>query len=90
MVAHLSADPNDNMVRNLETLSAYARRVILHGESLTEYEDEDRSVQLREFFGIGTSFECTKKDLVVLLYRDVFRGKLRCGCPTCRSRTSTG
>ncbi len=90
MVAHLSADPDEIMVRNLETLSAYARRVILKGERLAEDEDEDRLVHLREFFGIGTSFDCTEKDLVTLLYRDVFGARRMCGCPSCRSRIGSG
>ena len=89
MVARLSADPKDLMVRNLETLSAYARRVIKRGEPLTDDEDRDRSTRLREYFGIGTSFDCTKKDLVALLYREMFTAKPRCGCPTCRSRASS-
>ena len=90
MATDLSADLKNIMARNYETLAAYARRMILHGESLSQDEDEDRSVRLREFFGIGTSFECTKKDLVTLLFREVFEARRRCDCPTCRARIGSG
>ena len=89
MATDLSADLKDLMARNYETLAEYARRVILQGESLTQDEDEDRSVRMREFFGIGTSFECTKKDLVTLLFREVFEARLKCDCPTCRARIAS-
>ena len=89
MAADLSADLKDIMARNYENLAAYARRVILRGESLTDDEDEDRSVRLQEFFGIGTSFECTKKDLVTMLFREVFetRRSRRAGHGSTPART---
>ena len=61
MATSLPSDPKEIMVRNLEILAAYARRVILLGETLTRREDEDRSARLWEYFGIGTSFNCTNK-----------------------------
>ena len=77
MTTSLPSNAKDIMAENLGILAKYARRVILEGDTLSQREDEDRSARLWEIFGIGSSFGCTNKDLVALLYRGLFVVKRR-------------
>ena len=60
------------MSQHLVALRDYARRVVQDGEWLPLEEDVDREVRVREFLALGESFNVKQKDLVTLLYKDMF------------------
>lgn len=64
-------DPKKAMRQNLTFLREYAKRVIVNGdESLTSLEDvKDALVQ--EIWKSGESFNLTKRDVVMLMYKGV-------------------
>ena len=88
MINLLSVDTKGMMTKHQEALCEYARRVLLHGEFLCEDEQADLASQVQEFMAIGISYKCTKRELVMLLYKGLFQGKRGCDCPSCKTRTS--
>lgn len=79
-------DPKKTAEEHVEKLRVYARKVLVHGEPLTEEEEDDRAGRMLEFRAIGNSFKLTDYEIVVELYRVIFTGKRSCGCPTCRQK----
>ena len=73
MVVATSADPKELMDRHLSALRDYAARILVDRDILTPREDEDRSLRMRQFLEMITSYQCTEKEAVTLLYRGFFR-----------------
>ena len=81
-------DTKGLMAQHVASVKEYARRVVLQGESLALYEEDDRAYRMQEFVAAGSSFRLTEKEMVLLIYRGLFEVKRGCDCPTCRSRES--
>ena len=79
-------DPKKTAEEHLEKLREYARKVLVHGEALSEEEEADRAGRMVEFHAIGNSFKLTDHEMVVVLYKGLLTGKRVCGCPTCRQK----
>ena len=92
MTTDLAIDPKELMAEHLEALRGYARRAIIEGVTLSPSEDRDKAIRVREFMCIGASFGCTGRELVSLLYKDIYKDISRrgCDCSSCRSRKSAG
>jgi hypothetical protein len=72
VTAHTSTDPIELFFQHLEALKRYARRVVAGGGALTVDEEKDKARRLKEFIEIGSSFELTEKDMVNVIYRELF------------------
>lgn len=75
--------------RHLETLRGYARDVLLNGAPLSPRVEEERLERLGEIWAMGFSFNLTEKELVALIYKDLFVVKRGCDCPSCREARET-
>ena len=84
MTTQTCIDPRIALAEHLETLRGYATRVVLHGETLTPGEEDDRARRMDEFLAIGEAFRLTEKEIVGLLYGQLFVPKRGCGCHSCR------
>ena len=82
----MSKDPKETVAEHIETLRAYAARVLTNGEQLTEEELADKADRLHELQTLCSSFDVTEKEMVTLVLRQTMREPKRCGCPTCRAR----
>ncbi len=80
-----AAKPMEQMGEDLSALRRYARKAVLQEHSLNPDESADQARMMRECLAIGTAFGLTKKQVVLLLYRNLF-SKPACDCPTCRFR----
>ena len=81
------AKPRDVVADHLSVLRSYARQIASEGErSLSIREDADRAARVEEFMAIGLAYKCTPKELVSLLYADVFQTKRGCDCYSCKRR----
>ncbi|MCH7746342.1 MAG: hypothetical protein IIC84_09740 [Chloroflexi bacterium] len=67
-----STDSIEIFFQHLATLKEYAERVLIGGETIDEHEDADRLYRLQELFEIGGSFDLTEKDMVTILYREIY------------------
>ena len=88
MTTDLTTELREAMEQNLAALVAYARRAMVDGEPLTPLEESEKSLRMKMYLGMGTSFQCTKRELVELLYRGLFESEIGCDCPTCLARQS--
>ena len=70
--SHL-VEPKEQMADDLAVLKIYAGRVLGDGESLQPWEEIDKAVRIIEFFAVGMSFECSHRDLVRVLLRDLYQ-----------------
>ena len=86
MTTDLSTELGEAMEQILSALVAYARRAMVDEVPLTPLEESDKSLRMRMYLGMGASFQCTKKELVELLYRGVFESGRGCDCVTCLAR----
>lgn len=68
----LTANYIEQLLQHLEVLQEYARRVIIKGESLTRGEDADRAQRMRWLLEIGASLSWSEKDIIGVLYGDLF------------------
>ena len=84
MRTNLSITPRSVMAQHQETLTEYARQVLVHGRLLGEAEAADLSFRMREYMTVGIGFKCTEKELVTVLYKCLFQRKPGCDCVTCR------
>ncbi len=78
------------LAQHLVVVRGYARRVILHGETLTPDEELDKARRIRECMELGSSFELSEKEVVSLLYKEVFGHVKKCNCPTCQAQQGSG
>ena len=46
--------------------------MLIGGEIINEHEDADKLYRLQELFEIGGSFDLTEKDMVTILYREIY------------------
>jgi hypothetical protein len=76
----------DSFAEYLESLRAYAKRVLLRGESLTRGEELDKKARMDLLFAIGQGFRLTENEILALIFKGVLRGPRRCSCPNCRAR----
>ena len=67
-----STDSIEIFFQHLATLKEYAERVLIGGETINEHDDADRLYRLQELFEIGGSFDLTEKDMVTILYREIY------------------
>lgn len=72
-----ATDPKEEMANHVAVLKIYARRVLEDQELLEPWEEIDKSVRVIEFFALGSSFECTHRELVKVLYKDLSRAAIR-------------
>ena len=86
MISTRSKKPKDIIAGHLPVLRFYAKKILLDGEKLSSQEDTDRVARLQEFVAVGLAYRCTYKDLVMLLYVDVFQAKRGCDCYSCKRR----
>lgn len=68
-----SAHPKEQMADLLASLRGYAKQVLVHGDPLYLSEEQDKSARLRQFFQMGADYMCTEKEMVGLVYKDIFR-----------------
>ena len=61
-----------SMFRHLPVLRRYARRAVLGDEIFDEFEEQDRHVRMREYLQTGRSMNWTDRELIALVFRDVF------------------
>ena len=76
----------DTFTEHLVSLRAYAKRVLVRGDVLTDAEQLYRNARTDLLFAIGRTFRFTDKEMVALIFDGMLRGPRRCGCPTCRAR----
>ena len=67
-----STDSIELFFQHLATLKEYAERVLIGGEIIDEREDADKLYRMQELFDIGGSFDLTEKDMVTILYREIY------------------
>ncbi len=82
----LSITPQRVMAQHQEVLSGYARKALVCGQFLDDSEADDLALRMQEYLVVGTSFNCTERELVTLLYRGLFQSKQGCDCFTCTRR----
>ena len=78
MTTLMSGTPRELMTQHREALVEYARRALVYGEFLDQSEADDLAIRMPKFMAVGTSLRCTKRELVMLLYKELFRGKPGC------------
>ena len=81
-----SRDLKVTFTEYLESLRAYAKRIILRGDALTEAEELDKKTRMNLLLAIGRSLKLTNKEMVALMLEGTREEPRRCGCPTCRAR----
>ena len=69
--------PKEIMAQHQEVLSGYARKALVCGEFLDDSEADDLALRMQEYLIVGTSFKCTERELVALLYRGLFSKQAR-------------
>ena len=67
----LTVGPTELMAQHLTSLRAYARLVLVSGDELFTHEEKDKSFRMREFIDIGTSYKCTQKEMVGLIFKGI-------------------
>ena len=67
-----STDRIEQFFHHLAVLKEYAKRVIVGEDDLSSNEEEDRSGRIKQFLVIGLSFDLTEKEMVTILYRELF------------------
>lgn len=72
MSASSSTERIEQFFHHLASLKEYAKRTMLTGDNLTEEEERDRADRMLEFMEIGGSFDLSEKDMVTILYREMF------------------
>ncbi len=84
----LSITPQVVMAQHQEVLSNYARKALVQGEFLDDSEAKDLALRMQEYLVVGSTFNCTERELVNALYRGLFQNRQGCDCFTCTSRRS--
>ena len=80
----LTSDPADNsdnssddQKKRLEhyatVLREYAKWSLLRGYQFSQFAESQREQMVRRFFTVGAKVRLTKRDLVLLLYRGIFK-----------------
>ena len=66
------AGPKEVMGESLKLLREYARRTIVEKDDTVIQTEDLKEARMKEFMAIGNSFQLTKRDMVVLLYKSLF------------------
>ena len=77
------------VAEHVQVLTGYAHRVLVQGGSLSEVEDSERQQRMAELLAMGSCLSLTEKELVALIFKNMFDERRRCGCPTCRNRSGS-
>ena len=72
MAAASSTERIEQFFNHLATLKEYAKRVVISDGDLSKAEEEDRLARIRKYIEIGDSFDLTQKEMVTILYREMF------------------
>ncbi len=75
----------EHMVQQIAALRRYARKVLLHGETLAPYEEAKQSALMQRFLATGESFQLTRKEMVELVLAGRSGNNRSCGCHSCNS-----
>ena len=59
----LSITPQRVMAQHQKVLSGYARKALVRGKFLDDFEADDLALRMQEYLVVGTSFKCTKREL---------------------------
>ena len=73
MTTSVQAEPAAIMAEHMTTLREYVRMVLSQDQSLDSSQEHDKERRRQEFLAIGSSFGCTPKELVVLLYKGMIK-----------------
>ena len=76
LTAYSSTERIEQFFNHLSTLKDYAQKVIADGDALDEDEESDRVARLNEFMEIGSSFDLNKKEMISIIYRELFANDL--------------
>ena len=86
MTTTFSREASGLLARHVEVLKTYAHRALLRGDLLTPAEETDRAYRMFEFTAMGSALKLTEREMVTLIYRDMFKVKRHCDCRTCQYR----
>ena len=64
-------------------------RVLLQREALSFSEMTDKQSRISEFRAMGSCLKLTENEMVAMVYGDMLQERPRCGCPACRSRSTS-
>lgn len=53
-------------------LRKYAEKVFIDGLELEDHENDDRAARMVEFLGVGAECDFTERQLITLLYAEIF------------------
>ena len=74
------------MAERLGTLREYARKMVLHGGTLTLDEATDQEDSMRQFLTAGQTHQLTYNEMVRLVLEELFQQKKECGCHSCKTK----
>ena len=74
---------------HVKVLRVYAHKVLLQREALSFSEMTDKESRINEFRAMGSCLKLTENEMVSMVYGDMLQERPRCGCPTCRSRSTS-
>ncbi len=66
------AGPKEVMGESLKFLREYARRALIEKDDAVILTQDLKEARMQEFMAIGSSFQLTERDMVVLLYNSLF------------------
>ena len=89
MTTETLRDARELVAEHAEVLRGYAQKVVSEGRSLSAEEESDREGRISEFLAMGSCLKLTGREMVALVYQDMFRPRRACGCPRCRSRAES-
>lgn len=72
MSSSTSTDRIERFFHHLATLKGYAQKILVDGDSLSGDEEGDRTLRMAEFFEIGGSFDLSDKEMITILFREMF------------------
>jgi hypothetical protein len=81
-----SVSSKNFIAQHLQALRHFASQVLVEETPLTENEDADCTLRMREFLAAATSLKLTQREMVGLLYQGLFGSGAKCDCPACRLR----
>ena len=73
MSSSTSTDRIEQFFHHLASLKVYAQRVLVDGDDLSGNESQDKKFRMTEFLDIGSSFDLSEKEMVMILYRELFK-----------------
>jgi len=72
MTTLTKTDPRKLMLQHRKILRGYAIRVLLTENPLSPAKEANKARRMEEFLAIGRSFQLTERELVSLLYKELF------------------